>query len=276
METTARAPAALKHLGSDIKEMLREQRDYYELLIQMTLRDLRLRYKQSIMGFGWAILMPVTHMIVFSIIFTRVASVETKVAYPVFAYCGLLPWNFLNSSLKFSANSLTSQISLVTKVYFAKEILPFSAVLVSLVDLAVASTVLAGLMIYYGIALKATILFLPLLLLVQVMLVTGLALLLAMGNLFYRDVKYITDFFILGWMYSTAVLYPLDKIEGLLGDILRLNPMTIIIDGYRGVILYGELPDMLAFGAVSAFSALLLLVAWLTFHRAEYRFAERV
>src|SRR5262245_24041791 len=125
----------------------------------MTKCDLLLRYKQTIMGFGWAIFMPLVNTAVFSIVFMRVAPIDTGVPYPVFAYCGLVVWNFFASTLRFSVSSLTANPNLVTKVYFPREIFPFSTTLVSLVDFAVAGTVLIGLMIYYRIAPTSSLVF---------------------------------------------------------------------------------------------------------------------
>ena len=139
-------------LASDLKEIVGEQYEFRELLYQMTRRDLLLRYKQTVMGFGWAIFMPLVNTAVFSVIFTRVAPLETGMPYPLFAYCGLLAWNFSASSFRFAVTSLTSNANLVTKVYFPREIFPISAVLVSLVDFASARSVLVGLMVYYQVA----------------------------------------------------------------------------------------------------------------------------
>lgn len=263
-------------LISDVREMLREQVEYRELLYRMTQRDLLLRYKQTIMGFGWAIFMPVMNMIVFSVIFTRVAPLDTGIPYPLFAFCGLLPWNFFASALKFSANSLTSNTNLVTKVYFPREIFPFSAVIVALVDFAVASVVLVGLMVYYHVGIGPAILFLPVVLVVHIAFTCGIALFLAMGNLFYRDVKYLFEILITVWMFATSVVYPVERVGGLLGQVLLLNPMTPIIDGYRAVLLRGELPAAGPFAAAAALSALCLVVGWISFHRAEFQFAENV
>src|SRR5512143_318657 len=130
-------PAALPALRDDLREMVAELIQYRELLASLTRRDLLLRYKQTVMGFGWSILMPVTYMVIFSLIFTRVVKLDTGVPYPIYAYTGLLPWNFFASSLRFAVISLTSNSTLVTKVYFPREILPFSVILVSLVDFAV-------------------------------------------------------------------------------------------------------------------------------------------
>ena len=269
-------PAALPALRDDLREMVAELIQYRELLASLTRRDLLLRYKQTIMGFGWSILMPVTYMIIFSLIFTRVVKLDTGVPYPIYAYTGLLPWNFFASSLRFAVSSLTSNSTLVTKVYFPREILPFSVILVSLVDFAVGAIVLAGLMAWYGVGLHASLLLLPVVVLVQVLFTAGVTLLLAMGNLFYRDVKYLIEIVITLWMFATSVVYPVQRIGGQLGPLLALNPMTPIIDAYRAVVLHGQPPAAGPFLGAAAFSAALLAVSWLAFHRAEFRFAESI
>lgn len=266
----------MSSLAADLREMLREQREYRELLVQMTRRDLLLRYKQTVMGVGWAIFMPLLNTAVFSIIFTRVAPIPTSIPYPVFAYCGLMTWNFSASSLRFGVNSLTSNAALVTKVFFPREILPLSAVLVALVDLAVASSVLVAMMAFYGIGASVALVWLPVIVLVQAAFTAGVALVLAMGNLFYRDVKYLFEVVITLWMFATSVLYPVDLVGGRLSVLLRVNPMTIIIDAYRSVLLRGESPESLPLAAVTVAALATLASAWVLFHRAEFQFAENV
>lgn len=256
--------------------MVTEQFEFQELLYQMTLRDLLLRYKQTLMGFGWAVFMPLLNTAVFSVIFTRVAPIKTAVPYPLFAYCGLLTWNFFSSALRFSVISLTGNSTIVTKVYFPREILPFSAVLVSIADLAVASLILVALMIYYGTPVTPAIVYLPLVVAVHVIFTAALALVLAMGNLFYRDVKYLFEVVVTMWMFATSVLYPVDVIGGRLGVLMRLNPMTQVIDGYRHVLLQGESPLSAAFMGTALFSTVLLIGSWLMFHRSEFSFAENI
>lgn len=263
-------------LLSDFKEMLREQVDYRELLYQMTLRDLLLRYKQTAMGFGWAVFMPLVNTIVFSVIFTRVTTVETPVAYPLFAFTGFLVWNFFASSLRFSVASLTSNTNLVQKVYFPREVFPFSAVLVCLVDLVVGSLLLVAMMAYYQVAPTAALLFLPVVVVVTVMFTVAVALFLAMSNLFYRDVKYLFEVVITFWMFATSVVYPVEAVGGKLGMALSLNPMTQIVEAFRAVLLYGRMPDPAAFGATALLSVVLLAVTWHAFHRAEFTFAENI
>jgi ABC-type polysaccharide/polyol phosphate export permease len=262
-------------LRADVREMLEEQVDYRELLYQMTLRDLLLRYKQTAMGFGWAIFMPLVNTAVFSVIFTRVAPLPTQVPYPVFAFCGLWAWNFFSSTLRFAVNSLTSNANLVAKVYFPREIFPFSTVLVGLVDFLVSSVVLMALMAYYRIVPGLALAWLPVILLVHIAFTTGVALIVSMANLFYRDVKYLFEVAITVWMFATSVVYPVSGVGGKLGTVLMLNPMTPIIDAYRNVILL-DTPPGPGFGAAAAFSLLVLMWGWVNFHRAEFSFAENI
>ena len=266
----------LTRLQEDVREMLTEQIEYRELLAEMTRRDLLLRYKQTVMGFGWAIFMPLLNTIIFSVVFIRVAPLDTGMPYPLYAYCGLLTWNFFASSLRFAVNSLTANTSLVTKVYFPREIFPFSAVVVCLVDFAVGSIPLVLFMAYYRVGISAAILFLPVVIVVQLAFTLGVGLLLAMANLFYRDVKYLFEMILTVWMFATSVLYPISLAGGWVAELLKLNPMTPIIEAYRSVLLGGQLPAAAPFGlsAIVAFST--LAVAWVCFHRAEFQFAESI
>jgi ABC-type polysaccharide/polyol phosphate export permease len=266
----------LNELKSDVREMLHEQVTYRELLVQMTRRDLMLRYKQSIMGFGWAIFMPLLNTLIFTVIFTRATKLETDVPYVIFAYTGLMAWNLTASTLRFSVSSLTANTNLVTKVYFPREIFPFSAMLVSIVDFAVASVILVAMMIYYRIAPGWAIFFLPVLILVQVMFTMGVALVLAMANLFFRDVKYLFEVVLTLWMFASSVVFPVAVVGGKLAILLQLNPMAPIIDAYRSVLLKNELPPMGPFGMAAALSVATLAVAWVWFHRVEFQFAESV
>ena len=267
------APSALK---ADLREMFHEITAYRELLFSLVRRDLLLRYKQTIMGFGWSVLMPVTYMIIFSLIFTRVVTLQTEVPYPIYVYAGLLPWNFFASTLRFAVGSLTSNSTLITKVYFPREILPFSTILVALVDFLVGFSVLAVMMVYYHVPLTWTVLLLPLVIAVQLVFTAGVTLLLSMGNLYYRDVKYMVEILITLWMFATSVVYPVDRVGGSLAILLKLNPMTPIIDAYRSILLHGRIPDPMGFGVAAGVSVVLLLVSWVLFHRAEFEFAERI
>jgi ABC-type polysaccharide/polyol phosphate export permease len=189
----------------------------------------------------------------------------------------MVAWNFTASALRFAVTSLTANTNLVTKVYFPREIFPFSAVAVSLVDFAVASTVLIAMMFYYRIAPTSALLLLPFIVVVQAIFTLAVSLFLAMANLFYRDVKYLFEVVLTVWMFGSAIVYPLESVQGgVLGFALRLNPMTTVVDAYRHVILYGTPPPLVPFAAVTILSLVLLPAVWLLFHRSEFRFAEHI
>jgi lipopolysaccharide transport system permease protein len=270
------AQVAAVRLTALASELVREQLEYRELLVRITARDLLLRYKQTVMGLGWALFMPLLNTAIFGVVFTRVAPVETPVPYPIFAFCGLLAWNWFASSLRFAVTSLSSNANLVTKVYFPREILPFSAVIVGFVDLLVASVVLVAMMAYYGMSPGWAILWLPVVIVVQLLFTAAVALVLAMANLFYRDVKYLFEVAITIWMFATSVVYPIDLIGGRLGYLLSLNPMTHIVNAWRAVLLQGAAPAMPEFAGTAAIAVAACAVAWAAFHAAEFRFAENV
>jgi ABC-type polysaccharide/polyol phosphate export permease len=264
-------------LRRDVREMFGELRDFRDLLLLMTQRTFILQYRRAAMGMAWAVFMPVLNTVVFTMIFTRVARIDTGgIPYPLFAYCGLLPWNLFAVSLKKSVNDLVTNKALLTKVYFPREIFPFSTILVSVIDFTVGLSLVAAMMFYYQIPPTATVLFVPVLIAVQLMFTAGLAMLLAPANLYFRDVKYILDVVVAVGMFATPVIYPTRHLNGTLGVLLQLNPLAPIIDGYRAVLLRGELPHPTAFAATAAFSLCLFAVGWLVFHRAEYAFAENV
>jgi lipopolysaccharide transport system permease protein len=262
-------------LRQDVREMFRELRDYRDLLLLMTQRTYILQYRRAVMGMAWAVFMPVLNTVVFTMIFARVARIDTGgIPYPLFAYCGLLPWNLFAVSLKKSVNDLVANKALLSKVYFPREIFPFSTMLVSMIDFVVGLTIVAAMMLYYQIPPTMTVLFVPIIFTVQLMFTAGLAMLLAPANLYYRDVKYVLDVLVAVGMFATPVIYPTRHLTGGLGVLLQLNPLAPIIDGYRAVLLRGELPHAAPFAAAAAFSLCLFAIGWLVFHRAEYAFAE--
>jgi ABC-type polysaccharide/polyol phosphate export permease len=265
-----------RSITDDLRAMLREQVEYRELLLQMTRRDLLLRYKQTVMGFGWALFMPLINTVVFSVVFMRVAPIETGLPYPLYAYAGLLAWNFTASSLRFAVTSLTANANLVSKIYFPREIFPFSSVAVAFVDSAVGGIALVALMVWYGVGVNWPILLLPLIIAIHVTFTAGVALILAMSHLFFRDVKYLFDIVLNVAMFATSVVYPVERIGGTTGRFLALNPLTPIIDAYRSVLLRGTVPEYGPLLFAASVSLALLLAGWMAFHRAEMAFAENV
>jgi len=270
------ANAALPRVVGGARALLDEQIEYRDLLVQMTRRDLLIRYKQTAMGFGWAICVPLVNTIVFSLLFTRVAAIDTGMPYPIYVYSGMVAWNFFASSLRFAVTSLTSNANLVSKVYFPREILPFSAILVALVDAAVAALLLLAMLVYWGITPDWHIVLVLPLVAIQVALTAGAALLLAMANLYFRDVKYVLDILLSVGMFAASVVYPIGAVGGRLGRALALNPLSILLDAYRAVIVARVVPDAAPLALAALAAAALLAVGWATFHRAELQFAEHI
>lgn len=254
---------------------------YRTLLWTLAWRDIKVRYKQSLLGIAWSMFIPVSMLMLFSFIFTRVVNVKTDIPYPIFAYCGLLPWQFFSLATTNATNSLVANRSLVTKIYFPSEVFPLSTIIASFVDFMAGWAVLALLMMYYSLGSSSitiswtAILIVPVIL-VQLLFTAGLSFLLSMGNLFFRDVRYIYSVVITLWMFASSVVYPMKVSNPKLQVILNLNPMTSILDAYRDVLLRGKLPDMDTFGYAAIVSVALFLVGWIVFYRMQYKFAEKV
>ena len=237
-----------------------------------------MKYKQSFIGIGWAIFVPFVQMVVFTVIFKHVAKLETPqdIPYAVFAYSGLVPWTFFQQSLTQATSSLTGNRGLVTKIYFPREVFPISKVLACLVDFCIAYTITFGLMLYYHMPLHATVLLMPIILVIQITFTLGIAFFLSVGNLFYRDVQHIIGVILRVWMFATAVIYPISVENPRVQAILNLNPMTPIINAYRDVTIYGQIPSISALWPSIAISIVLFACGWMFFHRVEFTFADNI
>ena len=261
---------------------------YRELLGNLTRKEIRIRYKQSFLGIAWAIFVPVSMMLVFTFVFSRVATVDSgriagtdrALPYAVFAYCGLLPWTFFSQSLSGCVTTLVTNRQLVTKVYFPREVFPLAKILAGMVDFAIAAVVLVVLMAWFDLGVGITVLWVPVLFAAQVAFMLGCGLILSMANLFYRDVQYVFQVGIQLWMFATSVIYPIPAgvaaDSPVIGTLLRLNPMTPILDGYRAAILYQRTPDFAASWLAYALVLATLMVGVWAFDRAQYLFAERI
>lgn len=261
---------------------LRELVEYHELLYFLVWRDIKVRYKQSVLGAAWAILQPFLMMIVFTIFFNRMAGVESgDVPYPLFSYAGLLPWTFFAQGLTQSSNSLVGSANLIRKVYFPRVVVPMSSILSGAVDFALACTVLIALMGYYRVWPTVAIVYLPLLVLLAFVTALGVGLWLAALNVEYRDVRYMVPFIVQSWLFVTPVIYPsamvVAKLEeaGLPGWLYGLNPMAGVVEGFRWSLFGGAVPGSILL--TSAVSALFLLITGaLYFWRVEETFADVV
>jgi lipopolysaccharide transport system permease protein len=250
---------------------------YRELLYFLTWRDVKVRYKQTVLGVAWAVIQPVMATVVFAIFFGKLGGLErhTDVPYPVFVYAGMLPWSFFAEAVSQSSQSLIASANLLTKVYFPRLIVPGAAVAGLLVDFAISLAVMACLMGVYRVAPGPGVLLLPLLILATVLAAVGAGTLLAALSVAYRDFRYVVPFMLQIWMFASPVAYPLGLVPERWQVVYSLNPMAGIIDGFRSCLL-GE-PVRGACVAVSVASATLLLVAGTAyFRRFERRFADIV
>jgi lipopolysaccharide transport system permease protein len=256
---------------------LRELYESRELLFTWTRRDFRVRYSQSMLGAAWAVMQPLSLMVIFSIVFAYFLEVPTGgVPYPVFSYAALLPWTFFSNALGFAIPSLVSNMNLVSKIYFPREILPLSAILVGLVDFVIASLLFVPMMIYYRIAVGPALLLLPVLLLIQIVFMFAVSLLASAANVYFRDVRFLIPLTLQVWLYITPVIYSAEQIPGWLKPFYFLNPMAALIDGYRRVTLFNQMPDWPYVGLAALVSLLLFIVAYRVFKRAERQFADLI
>lgn len=254
---------------------LRELWRYRGLLLTWTQRNIKVRYKQSLLGAAWAILQPFSTMVIFSVIFTYFVRVSTEgIPYPIFSYTALLPWTFFASSISLGVPSVVNNMNLVTKIYFPREIFPIAAVAASFVDFLVASVVFLGMMVFYRVPLRVTALLVPLLLAIQIVLTLGVVLLASAVNVRYRDVRFVVPLGVQLWMYATPIIYPVSLVPERWRTLYMLNPMAGLIEGYRAVILRGEWPQWECVGLAAVISVGLFLAGYWAFKRLEMAFAD--
>jgi lipopolysaccharide transport system permease protein len=255
---------------------------YRELVYFLTWRDIKVRYKQAALGVAWAIIQPIVNMVIFTVIFGRLAGLETdsgvpQELYPIFSFAALLPWQLFQGALQRSGISLVGNANLLTKVYFPRLIIPMSAVAAGLVDFGASFLVLAGLMVYFGVPFTLNLLWLPLLILLALMAALAVGLWLSALNVQYRDVQHMIPFLLQAWMYASPVVYSIDLIpaEGPWRLLFGLNPMTGVIQGFRWALLGSAPPDRMMI--VSVVMVVVLLVTGLFyFRRMERNFADMV
>ena len=251
---------------------------YRELIYFMTWRDLKVRYKQTLLGASWAILRPLMTMVVFSIFFGDLAQVPSDgLPYPIFSFAALVPWGLFSDAVSVAGRSLVQNRHMITKVYFPRVILPLSSILAGVVDFLIAFVILVGMMIYYKIMPTVYIWTLPLFLLLALITSTGVGLWLAALNVQYRDVNYMTPFLTQFWLFVTPIAYPASMVPGKWQLVYSLNPMAGVVEGFRWALLGTEqgAPGMKL--AVSTLVAVALLVSGMVyFRRKERNFAENV
>jgi lipopolysaccharide transport system permease protein len=247
---------------------------YRELLYFLTWRDIKVRYKQTVLGASWAILQPLLTMVVFSIIFGQLAKLPSEgIPYPIFTFTGLLPWQLFAFALTNSSNSLVGSQNLVSKIYFPRLVIPIASVLPGLVDFAISFVVLLAMMVFYRIPLTVRVLALPVFLALALASAIAVGLWLSAMNVRYRDIRYVVPFLTLFWQYATPVAYSSSLIPTKWRLLYGLNPMTGVVEGFRWALLgTGDVGGLLW---VSVIIIILLLVSGLVyFKRMETSFAD--
>jgi lipopolysaccharide transport system permease protein len=250
---------------------------FRELLYFLIWRDVKVRYKQTLLGAAWAILQPLLTMIVFSIFFGKLARMPSDgVPYPLFAYVALVPWTFFANGLTLSSNSLVSNQTLLRKVYFPRLVIPVSAVASGLLDFAIAFVVLLGLAARYGVTPTANMLWLPVLVLLALVTALGVGLWFAALNVLYRDIQYVVPFLVQVWLYATPIVYPSSLVPERWRTLYALNPMVGVVEGFRWTLLgTGTAPGPMIL--VSAAAAVATLIGGLFFfRRMEKSFSDVV
>jgi len=260
--------------GSPFALRLRDVWEYRELFYFLVWRDVKVRYKQTLLGAAWAIIQPLMTMLIFTIIFGRLAGISSDGhPYPVFSYAGLLPWQFFSTALAAATNSLITSSAMVRKVYFPRLVLPVSSVLAGLVDFAIAFVVLLGLMLFYQVVPTLAVLLLPLFVLQAVITAIGVGLWLSALNARYRDVRHAVPFIIQFWLFATPVVYPSSLLSEPWRTLFGLNPMAGVVEGFRWALLGSTPPSgMIAFSAL--ISLVLLASGLFYFQSVERKFAD--
>jgi homopolymeric O-antigen transport system permease protein len=257
---------------------LRDLWSYRELLYFLTWRDIKVRYKQTLLGVVWAIMQPLFTMLVFTLFFGRLAGMDARtdgMPYPLFAFAGLLPWTFFANAITNSGNSLVGSANLITKVYFPRMIIPGAAVAAGLVDLGIAFIMLVGLMIYYQVTITWTLLMLPVLVILTALLAVGVGMWLSALNVKYRDIRFAMPFVIQLWLFVSPVIFPANILPEKWRWVMDLNPLTGIIEGYRSSV-FGRPINWTALGISTVITLLILIYASYSFRRMEKTFADIV
>jgi lipopolysaccharide transport system permease protein len=256
----------------------RELFRHRELLWLITQREIKVRYKQSLLGALWAVLQPFSLMVVFTVFFSWFARMQSDgIPYPLFSYVALLPWMFFSTSLSFAIPSLVSNSHIITKIYFPREIVPLASVLAAFLDFVIASGIFVLMIFYYRVGLTWNVLYVIPLATIQVAFTAGVCLLLSAFTVLYRDVRHMLPLLIQIWMFVTPILYPVTIVpEGWRMLYMTLNPMAIIIDGYRRAAVMGLPPQLRYLVLAAAVSGMLLWLGYKYFKHLEREFADMI
>jgi lipopolysaccharide transport system permease protein len=250
---------------------------YRELFYFLTWRDLKVRYKQTVLGAFWAIIQPFMQMVVFSILFGNIAQLDSEgLPYPIFTYAGLLPWGLFSKAIGDAGRSIVINRSMITKVYFPRLVVPMASVLSGVVDFMIAFVVLLGMMVYFNIRPTSAVWTLPLFILLALVTALGAGLWLSALNVIFRDVGYVIPYLTQFWFFVTPIIYSSTEVTGNWQIIYALNPMVGVVNGFRWALLGTETGPSLTLAVSAAISVLVLISGMFYFRRMERTFADMV
>jgi lipopolysaccharide transport system permease protein len=275
MSTTPLTAPLVTERGRNRRESIAEFWRYRELLYFFAWRDIKVRYRQAVLGAAWAVIQPLFNMLVFAFIFGRLAHMPSNgVPYPIFSYCALVPWTYFSGVLTLASNSLTNNTSLITKVYFPRVLLPAGTALAGLLDLGIAMLLLVGMMFYYHVKLSWLVLLTPLSLLLMIVLTTGASLWVAALSVKYRDIKYVLPFAIQLLLFASPIIYPSSQVPERLRPFMALNPVWGMVDSFRACLLPNQPFDFKLIGISVATSIAIFAAGLYYFRKSEKTFAD--
>lgn len=249
--------------------------NYRELIYNFTLREIKTRYKQSVLGFVWAILKPAGTVLILTVVFSHFAKFPSDgLPYPLFAYGALLPWTLFTSSIGAGVPSLINNRNLVTKIYFPREVLVLSSIISTFLDIFISAILFIVMLIFYKIGLGVTALYIIPIFIIEIIFAFGLALLLSAVNVWFRDVGQASGLLMQFWMYLTPVIYPLSMVPDRFRAFYVLNPMVGIVEGFRTCLLKGTAPDMGLLGISAVMAVIMFFTGYYIFKAKEYDFAD--
>ena len=256
---------------------LRELYRYRDLLLSLAIRDIKVRYRQTILGVAWAVLQPLAFMFIFTLVFAKFGKINSGGApYALFSYTGLVPWTLFATGLSLAVNSIAANMNLVKKIYFPREVFPIGVVIGCLVDFVIASSLVAVLMVSYRFPANPQLVWLPWLIGVEVAFLISLSLFVSALNVFYRDIKYLVPLAVQLWMFVTPVIYSTSMVPVHLRRWYLLNPMAVVIDGIRRTVLDGQSPELASLVMATGVVLVLGIAAYAYFKRVEVKFADLI
>ena len=256
---------------TSIKELI----NYRELIIALTLREIKVRYKQTLLGAAWAILQPLALTIIFTVVFSLFLKIDTgSIPYPIFAYSALLPWTFFTTSINFGALSVVNNGSLVTKIYFPRETLPISSIAAAFFDFLIAGVIFILLVVYYKVTVTPYIFLLIIIIPAIVIFTLGVTLIFSALNVIFRDIKFVVPLILQIWLYISPIIYSMNQVPENIRGVYVINPMAPLLEAFREVTVEGKLPDLVGLAIAILASIITFLLGYAFFKSKEKIFAD--